>query len=542
MSHDPKTNIDPLTPLAFLDHSAWVYPAKVAVVHGERRISYGEFRNRSHRLAQGLKSMGVAEGDRVAILCWNIPPMLEAHFGIPLLKAILVAINTRLGAEEILYILEHSGSKVLLVDTELAGVLAPIEDRLPEEMKIVTIVDRELESAPTSPFKEETVDYEDLLSTAPTEPVPIEIQDENLPLSINYTSGTTGRPKGVMYTHRGAALNAFGTPIYCGIQKSSVFLWTLPMFHCNGWLFPYSITLVSAKHICMRKFVPERVFDLVEKEGVTHFCGAPTVLLGITQYAEQSGRRFPHRVHANIAGAPPSPTLLAACGKLGISMAHLYGLTETYGPHTYCSLEPEWASLPEEERAVLLARQGVPTTNALHIRVVDENMNDVEKNASQMGEVCMRGNNVMAGYYNDPEATDNAFRGGWFHSGDLAVWHPDNYIEVRDRGKDIIISGGENISSIEVEKTLVKHPGILEAAVVAIPDDKWGEVPKAFVGLKPDVELTEEEVIQFCRDHLSHFKCPKRVEFGELPKTSTGKIQKFKLRDKEWAGREKRVN
>ncbi|MCA9439578.1 MAG: long-chain-fatty-acid--CoA ligase [Candidatus Omnitrophica bacterium] len=534
--------MDPLTPLAFLNHSAWVYPEKTAVVHGHRRINYRELHQRSHRLAQGLRSIGVEPGDRVAILCWNIPPMLEAHYGVPFLQAMLVAINTRLSAEEILYILEHSGSKVLIVDTELAQILAPIEGRLPKDLKIVTIVDDQLESPPASPFKQETLDYEELLAAASEEPVPIKIEDETLPLSINYTSGTTGRPKGVMYTHRGAALNAFGTPIYCGINRSSIYLWTLPMFHCNGWLFPYSVTLVSATHICLRKFVPEKVFDLVGQEGVTHFCGAPTVLLGVTQYSAQTGRRFPHPVHANVAGAPPSPTLLAACDKIGISVAHLYGLTETYGPHTYCAMESEWLDHPEEERAILLARQGVPTTNALHIRVVDEQMNDVEKNGEQMGEVCMRGNNVMAGYYNDPEATAHAFRGGWFHSGDLAVWHPDNYIEVRDRGKDIIISGGENISSIEVEKTLVKHPGILEAAVIAIPDDKWGEVPKAFVSLKPDANLTESEVIQFCRDNLAHFKCPKQIEFCELPKTSTGKIQKFKLREKEWAGRDKRVN
>ncbi|MCA9431444.1 MAG: long-chain-fatty-acid--CoA ligase [Candidatus Omnitrophica bacterium] len=531
MSFTPSTNMDPLTPLAFLNHSAWVYPEKTAVVHGHRRINYRELHQRSHRLGQGLRSIGVEPGDRVAILCWNIPPMLEAHYGVPFLQAMLVAINTRLSAEEILYILEHSGSKVLIVDTELAQILAPIEGRLPKDLKIVTIVDDQLESPPASPFKQETLDYEELLAAASEEPVPIKIEDETLPLSINYTSGTTGRPKGVMYTHRGAALNAFGTPIYCGINRYSIYLWTLPMFHCNGWLFPYSVTLVSATHICLRKFVPEKVFDLVGQEGVTHFCGAPTVLLGVTQYSEQTGRRFPHPVHANVAGAPPSPTLLAACDKIGISVAHLYGLTETYGPHTYCAMEPEWLDHPEEERAILLARQGVPTTNALHIRVVDEQMNDVEKNGEQMGEVCMRGNNVMAGYYNDPEATAHAFRGGWFHSGDLAVWHPDNYIEVRDRGKDIIISGGENISSIEVEKTLVKHPGILEAAVIAIPDDKWGEVPKAFVSLKPDANLTESEVIQFCRDNLAHFKCPKQIEFCELPKTSTSKIQKFVLRD-----------
>jgi len=542
MSSERIPYLDPLTPIRFLDHSASVYPEKTVVIYGDRKFSYREFKDRSDRLASSLLAMGVGYGDRVAVLCWNTPQALEAHFGIPRIGAILVPINTRLGAEEILYILEHSGAKILIVDTDLARILAPIEDRLPSHLSIVALRDPELRDAPDSPFKKEALDYETLIAQASNLPLEDRIEDENQTLSINYTSGTTGRPKGVMVTHRGACLNAFGIPIYFGIDKSTVFLWTLPMFHCNGWYFPYGIALVSGTHVCLRKFTPASVFNLVDKEEVTHFCGAPTVHLGLVQYAEESGRTFSRPLRANIAGAPPSPTLIEACEKIGVRLTHLYGLTETYGPHTYCALEPEWLEKPKEEQAVLLARQGVPTTNALYLRVVDDHMRDVPRDGETMGEVVMRGNNVMKGYYDDPEATETAFRGGWFHSGDLAVWHIDGYIEIRDRGKDIIISGGENISSIELEKTIVKHPGVLEAAVIAIPHDKWGEVPKAFVCPKPNTQLTETEIIDFCRERLAHFKCPKAVEFCELPKTSTGKVQKYVLREKEWAGKAKRVN
>jgi fatty-acyl-CoA synthase len=533
---------DPLTPLAFLHRSATVYPNKIASVYGTERYTYSDLRERVLRLADFLRSRGIAPGDRVALLCWNTPPMLEAHFAVPLLGAVMVPINTRLKPQEILYILEHSGSSLLVVDSELAMPLVEWEQELPKDLGLLVYHDPQTGEIFEPKFSRAVSDYEESLAGASASEVGFDLEDENSTLSINYTSGTTGRPKGVMVTHRGACLNAFGTPIYCGLSKTSTYLWTLPMFHCNGWYFPYSVTLVSGTHVLLRKFVPEKVFDLVEAEAITDFCGAPTVMLGLVQFAEKSGRRFPHPVRANVAGAPPSPTLLAACGKIGISLTHLYGLTETYGPHTSCEFEPEWRNEPEEKQAVLLARQGVATTNGLYLRVVDEKMNDVPRDASTLGEVVMRGNNVMKGYYANPDATEEAFRGGWFHSGDLAVWHPDGYIEVRDRGKDIIISGGENISSIEVEKTLVRHPEVLEAAVIAIPDEKWGEVPKAFVSLKEGSNLSTEDLIAFCRDNLSHFKCPKRIEFGELPKTATGKIQKFVLRDKEWSGKEKKVN
>lgn len=535
-------NHDPLSPVLFLPYTAAIHPGRTAVVYGNQRRTYAEFLDRCYRLAHSLAAMGVGKDDRVAALCWNIPPMLEAHYGVPLLQAILVAINTRLLPDEILYILEHSGSKVLLVDTELAIPLAQIEERLPKGLRIISISDTELEPAFPSPFRQETSDYEDLIARASSDPVDMALEDENQTFSINYTSGTTGRPKGVMYTHRGVALNAFGAPIYTGINASSVYLWTVPMFHCNGWVYPYIVTLVGGTHVCLRKFTGEQVFDRVEREGVTDFGGAPTVMLGVTQFAEQSGKTFPHLVRANTAGAPPSPTLIEACRKVGIRLVHIYGMTETYGPHTYCKMEPEWETLSEREQATLMARQGVPMANALYLRVVDANMKDVPRDGQTMGEVCMRGNNVMKGYYNDPEATAKAFQGGWLHSGDLGVMHPDGYIEVRDRGKDIIVSGGENISTIEVERIIVRHPAVLEAAVIAIPDDKWGEVPKAFITKKPGATVTGEEIIEFCRSQIAHFKCPKAVEFCDLPKTSTGKVQKFVLREKEWAGREKRVN
>jgi fatty-acyl-CoA synthase len=383
--------------------------------------------------------------------------------------------------------------------------------------------------------------FAEFLDGAPVLPIAGGVDDEDRITSINYTSGTTGRPKGVMYTHRGAAINALGEVIVHGLERDSVFLWTLPLFHCNGWCFPWAVTAAGGTHVMLRAIEPGRVIRLIQSEGVTHFNGAPTVLLMLAEAPEAKGVRFDPAIRVATGGSPPSPTLLARMEQLGIRVIHLYGLTETYGPHVYCQLQPGWERLDVERRAAVMARQGVPYHVATHLRVVDAEMRDVPADAETMGEVVMRGNNVMKGYFEDPEATAVAFAGGWFHSGDLGVMHPDGYIELRDRKKDIIISGGENISTIEVEHTLVKHPAVLECAVVATPHEKWGEVPKAFVSLRPGQSASEDDLIAFCRERLAHFKCPKAIEFGDLPKTSTGKIQKFRLREKEWAGRASRI-
>jgi fatty-acyl-CoA synthase len=370
----------------------------------------------------------------------------------------------------------------------------------------------------------------------------MELDDEDRITSINYTSGTTGRPKGVMYTHRGAFLNAFGEMYVHELNRDSVYLWTLPLFHCNGWCFPWAVTGAAGTHVMLRGVDPTEIYKQIDAEGVTHFNGAPTVLLMLTEAPEASGRRFDPPLKVATGGAPPSPTLLASLDKLGVRVIHLYGLTETYGPHVYCQLQQDWESLAAEPRAKVMSRQGVPYHHAFHLRVVDGEMRDVPADAETMGEVVMRGNNCMKGYFNDEEATAKAFEGGWFHSGDIGVMHPDGYIELRDRKKDIIISGGENISTIEVEHAVVSHPAVSEAAVVAVPHEKWGEVPKAFVMLKEGETATEKEIIDYCREQLAHFKCPKHVEFGELPKTATGKIQKFRLREKEWSGYDKRIS
>ncbi|GIX47608.1 MAG: acyl-CoA synthetase [Candidatus Tectimicrobiota bacterium] len=530
-----EVNYTPLTPLSFLRRSAYVYPEKTAVVYRDRHYTYREFQQRVNRLATALQGVGVSKGDRVAFLCPNIPPMLEAHFGVPLAGAILVAINIRLSPDEIAYILNHSEAKVLCVDSELAHLIRPIRHQLPHLQTLVNIFDTAHEGLAG-------IEYEAFLASGSDTPLPKPVEDENEPISINYTSGTTGRPKGVMYTHRGAYLNALGEVLEVGLNHRSTYLWTLPMFHCNGWCFTWGVTAVGATHVCLRRVDPEEVFRLIEAEKVSHLCGAPTVLISLVNHPRAKTAKFPRKLHVTTAAAPPSPTIIAAMEALGAEITHVYGLTETYGPHSVCAWHEAWDDLPAEERARKKARQGVPYIVAEEMRVVDEQMQDVPADAATLGEVIMRGNNVMKGYFRQPEATAEAFRGGWFHSGDLAVVHPDGYIELRDRKKDIIISGGENISTIEVENTIYQHPAVQEVAVIAIPDEKWGEVPKAFVTLKPGMQATAEEIIQFCRERLAHFKCPKAVEFGELPKTSTGKIKKFELREREWQGYDKRIH
>jgi fatty-acyl-CoA synthase len=530
---------EPLTPTALLQRTVRVFPDREAVIHGTERWTWSRFGEEVGRLAGALERAGIGAGDRVAVLLHNTPIHLAAHFSAPLLTAPLVSINTRLAPPEIEYILRHSGSKILLVDPELALPLGNLLESCPDLERIIEVEDSAAQSR-TEPV-DFTSSYAAFTKDAPTLPLEPRVEDEDAVLSINYTSGTTGRPKGVLYTHRGAMMNAMGQIATHSLTRNSTFLWTLPMFHCNGWCMPWALTGAAARHICLRSIDPPEIMRLIDEEQVTHLNGAPTVLLMIASDPSAAGRRFDPPIKVCTGGAPPSPNLLEQMEKLGFEITHLYGLTETYGPHVFCQIQDDWQDLPAPERAAKMARQGVPFLHALHLRVVDEEMRDVAADGQAMGEVVMRGNNVMRGYFADADATTEAFRGGWFHSGDVGVMHPDGYIELRDRSKDVIISGGENISTIEVENVLYEHPEIFEVAVVGVPHEKWGEVPKAFVVRVPGSTLREEAVIAFARDRLAHFKCPKHVEFGDLPKTATGKIQKFKLREKEWAGHEKRI-
>jgi fatty-acyl-CoA synthase len=505
------TNVShsPLTPLAFLERTALAFPERVGVVDGERRITWGETRERVRRLATALQEGGVEHGDRVAFLAPNVHELLEAHFGVPRAGAVLVAVNTRLMPDEIAYILDHSGSRVLVVHESLRHLVeeAPVE-------RVLVLGD----------------EYEEFLASAADREPEDRLEGEDDTISINYTSGTTGRPKGVMYTHRGAALNALAELVHARLGPRSTYIWTLPMFHCNGWCFTWAVTAAGATHVCLPKVDPPLVWQLLEEEQVTHLCGAPTVLVMLG--SDAAAKRLERAVLVTTAGAPPPPAVIERTEALGFEINHVYGLTETYGPMTICEWNPAWDALDVGQRSLLKARQGIQYVTADAVRVVDAEMRDVPPDAETMGEIVMRGNNVMKGYFADPEATAEAFRGGWFHSGDLGVMHPDGYIEVRDRAKDIIISGGENISTIEVERALVRHPDVLEAAVVAIPDEKWGERPKGYVALRPGATLTADELIAFSRETLPGFKAPSQIEFGELPKTSTGKVKKYELRER----------
>ena len=491
-----------LNPVDFLHRAAYMYPDKTAVTDGERRYSYRQLAERSWRLGNALRSAGLGKGDRVATLLFNSPEMVEAHFGVPAAGGILVAVNHRLAGAEVGYILRHSGARYLLLDAGLetlarAAALAGVTViRYPDQ-------------------------YEEfLVGASPARPESW-LEHEEETISVNYTSGTTGRPKGVQYTYRGAYLNALNEVIVAGLGTDSAYLWTLPMFHCNGWCFPWAVTAVAARHVTMRAVDPELVWELIDGEGVTHYSGAPTVQLMVINHPR--AHRLDRPVTAMVAAAPPSPTLLARMTELNFRIVHVYGLTETYGPITVCPEQESWRELPLAERARYLARQGQAYISSDLVRVVDGEMNDVPQDGQSMGEVIMRGNNVMSGYFNDQAATAKAFAGGWFHSGDLAVWHPDGNIELRDRGKDVIISGGENISSIEVEQAICAHPAVLECAVVGVPHPHWGERPKAFVTLNEGAAATPQEIIAFCRDRLAHYKCPDAIEFGPLPKTSTAR-------------------
>jgi fatty-acyl-CoA synthase len=515
-----------LNPVDFLYRAAYLYPDKVAVAAGKRRYSYRELAERSWRLANALRSAGLVKGERVATLLFNSPAMLEAHFGVPAAGGILVAVNNRLSSAEVGYILQHSGARYLLLDTGLAAVAEPLD------LAGVTVIRCDDTGVPGDPYEEF------LAGASPTRPASW-LEHEEETISINYTSGTTGRPKGVQYTYRGAYLNALSEVIVAGMGTDSAYLWTLPMFHCNGWCFPWAVTAVAARHVTMRAVDPGLIWELIDGEGVTHYNGAPTVQLMVVNHPR--AHRLERPVTAMVAAAPPSPTLLARMSELNFRVVHVYGLTETYGPITVCPEQEGWRELPVSERATYLARQGQAYPSSDLVRVVDEQMTDVPQDGQVMGEVIMRGNNVMSGYFNDEAATRKAFTGGWFHSGDLAVWHPDGNIELRDRGKDIIISGGENISSIEVEQTIAAHPAVLECAVIGIPHPHWGERPKAFVTLSEGAAAAPEEIIAFCRERLAHYKCPDSIEFGPLPKTSTGKTQKFVLRQREWADQDTQV-
>ncbi len=549
MTRGPETWITELTPLSFLRRSAGVYPDKTAIVHGAQRWSYAEFARDAQRLARGLRASGVEPGDRVACLLPNVPAMLHAHFGVPLAGAVLVAVNTRLSAEEVRYILDHAGATVLVVDSALLGTVEPIRDGLETVREVVVHVDEE---GPDAGATVEGATYADLLARGDDgEDLPWAVDDERGTISINYTSGTTGKPKGVQYHHRGAYLNSLGEIMHSYHDPATVYLWTLPMFHCNGWCTPWGITAIGGTHVCLREVRGDAIWRLIGEHRVTHLNGAPTVVTTIMNAPE--ARTLDYALVVTTAGAPPSPTTILEMERMGFRIVHVYGLTETYGPYTVCQWQDTWASLADTERARLQARQGVGMIQTDAVRVVEVlaedvtdwasvELVDVPADGTTMGEIVMHGNNVMSGYYRDPDATAKAFAGGWYHSGDLGVMHPDGYVELRDRAKDVIVSGGENISTVEVEQAVLSHPAVLEAAVVGVPDDRWGERPKAFVILRQGQSAEPDEVIEHVKTAIARYKAPREVEIvGELPKTSTGKIQKFELRAKEWGGQERRI-
>ena len=523
-----------LTPVEFLTRSYCVYPDKTAVVHGEKTYSYRQFGERVYRLASALKKQGVGKGDKVAFICPNIPPMLEAHYAVPMIGAALVSINIRLSTGEVSYIIDHSDAKIVVVDSEFASLVKP--DELPQVQTYITVCDVNDERTLGD------MEYERFLASGSPEPVESDIDSEDQLMTINYTSGTTGRPKGVMYHHRGGYLNAIGEVLESGLNASSVYLWTLPMFHCNGWCFTWGVTAVGATHICLRAVVVEDIYRLIEAEDVSHLCAAPTVLITMSNWPGAADIKMKRTLNIMTAGAPPAPTIIKNMEAIGAEITHTYGLTEVYGPHSVCARQPSWDQLNDDERATMKSRQGVPYIVTHFMDVVDsETMQPVPRDGVTMGEVVMRGNNVMTGYYKDPEATAAAFAGGWFHSGDLAVMHPDEYIQIMDRKKDIIISGGENISTVEVENVIYSHPDVQEVAVIPIPDQKWGEVPKAFVVPKPGCRPEAEDIIKFTKEHLARFKAPKQVEFGELPKTAPGKFRNLSCGKKNGRGKSESI-
>jgi len=523
-------NFVPLSPLSFIERSAKVYPNRVAVIHGERRYSWVETYARSRQLADALTKRGIGKGDTVAIMGANTPETYEAHYGVPMTGAVLNALNIRLDAATIAFILDHGEAKVLLTDREFSPTVKAALEQC-EATPIVIDIDDVLANGGELIGE---MDYEAFIADGDAEFEWSLPADEWQAISLNYTSGTTGNPKGVVYHHRGAYMNAIGNLLAWDMNKHPVYLWTLPMFHCNGWCFPWTVAAHAGTNVCLRNVSAKGIFYAIADNKIDHFCGAPIVLGMLVNAPEEEKKPFDYTIHVMTAGAPPPAAILQAMKDAGFDVTHAYGLTETYGPATVCAWQDEWDTLSANEQAAMKSRQGVNYVVLDQLNIIDpETMQPVPADGETMGEVMFRGNNVMKGYLKNPTASDEALAGGWFHSGDLGVMHPDGYIQLKDRSKDIIISGGENISSIEVENALYMHPGVLAAAVVAKNDDKWGETPCAFIELKPDAgEVSEAEIIQFARDNLAHFKCPRHVVFGELPKTSTGKIQKFVLRER----------
>ena len=521
-------NYTPLSPITFLTRTAFVHPQRTSVIHGNRRWTWAETYKRCCKLASALSKRGIGKGDTVSILAPNIPAIFEAHFGVLMTGAVLNTINTRLEAETLTNIFEHAETKVLLTDREFSSLIKETLAKVKRKILVIDIDDPEIESGE---FLGE-LEYEAFLAEGNPDFEAVLPENDWQAVSLNYTSGTTGAPKGVVYHTRGAYLLATGNVLAWEMPHRPVYLWTLPMFHCNGWCFPWTITMLAGTHVCLRKVTAKNIYDSIADHRVTHLCGAPIVMNMIGSAPQEEQRDLPHRVEMLTAAAPPPPTVIARMEEVGFNVTHVYGLTEVYGPSVVCEWQEDWAGKDKSTQAQLKGRQGVRYHVLEGLKVVDpETMKAVPADGETMGEVLMQGNIVMKGYLKNPEETAKAFKGGWFHSGDLGVLHPDGYIELKDRSKDIIISGGENISSVEIENVLYQHEAILEAAVVARPDEKWGETPCAFVVLKSAATLNENEVIQFCRTKLSGFKIPKNIVFSELPKTSTGKIRKSVLRE-----------
>ncbi len=524
-------NYVPLTPLSFVERSAYIYPDRVALVHGKRRYTWAETYERCRRLGSALKQLGVGKGDTVAVVLNNTPEMFECHFGVPACGAVLSTLNTRLDPEAIAFILNHAEARVLITDREYSRMVKQAIVLAERPDMIVIDVDEPEYSGPGE--RVGSLEYEAFIAGGSAQFVFEQPADEWDAISLNYTSGTTGNPKGVVYHHRGAYLNAMSNIVSWGMPPHSVYLWTLPMFHCNGWCFAWTMAANAGLNVCLRRVDPRLIFDLIREHGVTHYCGAPIVHSMLANAPEEWRKGITHKVSGLVAAAPPPAAVIEGMAKIGVDLTHVYGLTETYGPAAVCAKHDEWKDLPLAEQVTLNGRQGVRYHAQEGITVLDpETMKPVPWDGQTLGEIMFRGNLVMKGYLKNAAATEEAFRGGWYHTGDLGVMQPDGYVKIKDRSKDVIISGGENISSIEVEDALYKHPAVMAAAVVALPDEKWGEVPCAYVELREGVAVTEDAIVKHCRDHLAGFKVPKKVVFGELPKTSTGKIQKFVLRER----------